>query len=63
MQKFIARANIERFQKLIAEEPDGANRARLERMLAEEEAKLRAYGARPDCIVSQDRGESDRQQP
>lgn len=65
MQKFVARENIERFRKLIAEAPDGADRARLERMLAEEEEKLRAYGAGTESVASQDRGddESNRQRP
>ena len=41
MHKFIARQNIERFRRLIAEEHEGANRALLKRLLAEEEKKLR----------------------
>lgn len=65
MQEFIARMNIERFRRLIAEEPEAANRARLERMLVEEQEKLRACRTHPDSIASQDQGDhgSDRQRP
>lgn len=55
MQKYLARANIERFQKLIADEPAGANRDLLERLLAEERAKLRTYETHPGSTPSQDR--------
>lgn len=54
MQKFIARMNIERFRSLIAAEPEGASRDRLERMLADEEAKLRSHEARGGSSPSQD---------
>lgn len=56
MQEFIARENIERFRRLIVEEPDGPNRDRLERMLVAEQAKLRAYqtGLPPVPSAAQD---------
>lgn len=42
MQEFVARENIERFRRLIVEEPDGPNRDCIERMLVAEQTKLRA---------------------
>jgi hypothetical protein len=56
MQEFIARANIERFHKLIDEERDGESRDRLIRMLVEEQAKLRACETHPKAEPSQDQG-------
>lgn len=46
MQDFLARMNIERFQRLISEERDPENRVHLERMLVEEQEKLRACDER-----------------
>lgn len=40
MENFIARQNIEHFQRLIEHEPDLVQRQRLMQMLAEERAKL-----------------------
>ncbi len=40
MDKFVARANIAQFRKLLAKETDEAKRETLARLLAEEEAKL-----------------------
>ncbi len=37
---FIAQLNIEHFRKRLASEKDGATRRHIERLLAEEEAKL-----------------------
>jgi len=59
MQNFVARANIERFRRLIAQQPDGPDRDCLERMLAEELAKLRAYRTNPDSIGSQERASDE----
>jgi hypothetical protein len=47
MDKFVARANIDRYRKLMAEETDEAKREALARLLAEEEAKLRGLGQVP----------------
>ena len=47
MEKYIARANIEIFARLISEEPAGARRDLLERLLVQEQAKLRAYETHP----------------
>jgi hypothetical protein len=41
MDKFVARANIAHYRKLLAKETDEAKREMLARLLAEEEAKLR----------------------
>jgi hypothetical protein len=40
MQKFIARSNVQHFEKLLANETDEARRRFLEKMLSEERAKL-----------------------
>lgn len=40
MDKFVARHNIEHFQKLLCESKDTDERGNLMRLLAEEEAKL-----------------------
>jgi hypothetical protein len=40
IDKFVARANIEHFQKKLAEETDEAKRKTLRTLLAEEEVKL-----------------------
>lgn len=45
MQEFIARANIARFEALIAGEPDEAKRQLLEQMLDREKATLNGVGA------------------
>ncbi|MFI5025017.1 MAG: hypothetical protein ACHQRJ_25635 [Alphaproteobacteria bacterium] len=42
MDRTVARLNIEHFQKQLAEEKDEAKRRMLSRLLAEEEAKLKA---------------------
>jgi hypothetical protein len=44
MQKFIAKANIARFEALIAGEPDDAKRQLLEQMLDREKAALNGLG-------------------
>lgn len=54
MQEFLARKNIDLFRKLLAEKPEAATRALLERMLIEEQQKLRAC-RRPAAVASQDR--------
>lgn len=48
MREFIARANIDHFRQLIAEERDPGERDRLERMLADELATLQQYRTHPD---------------
>jgi hypothetical protein len=45
MQRFVARQNIEHFKDLLSRETDKDRRTLLERMIAEEEAKL---GGKPD---------------
>ncbi len=40
MDRTVARLNIEHFRRLLAEETDDARRQLLQRLLAEEEAKL-----------------------
>jgi hypothetical protein len=40
MDKFVARASIAHYRKLLAKETDEAKREALARLLAEEEAKL-----------------------
>jgi len=51
MDKFVARANIDHYRKLIAKETDKetdpAKREALARLLAEEEAKLRSLTQKP----------------
>jgi len=42
MDEIIARLNIERFRKLLAEERDEAKRQTILQLLADEEVKLRA---------------------
>jgi hypothetical protein len=42
MDRTVARLNIEHFQRLLATEKDPSRRGTLERLLAEEEAKLSA---------------------
>lgn len=44
MQKFIARANVARFEALIAGEPDEAKRQLLEQMLGRERETLNGLG-------------------
>jgi len=44
MKKFVARLNIEHYQKQLLEEQDEARRQTLRRLPAEEEAKLAAMG-------------------
>jgi hypothetical protein len=49
MDRSIARLNIQRFRKLLAEEIDEAKRLTLQQLLAEEEAKLQtAEGKSPE---------------
>ncbi len=45
MQKFVAKQNIQRFKDMLAAETDDARRQLLQRMIAEEEAKLQAEQA------------------
>lgn len=47
MDKFVARANIDHYRKLLAKETDPAKREALMRFLAEEEAKLRSLTQKP----------------
>jgi hypothetical protein len=47
MDKFIAKANIAHFRKLLAKETDEAKRQTLARLLAEEEAKLDGLNRAP----------------
>jgi hypothetical protein len=47
MDKFVVRANIEHYRKLMATETDQAKREALARLLAEEEAKLRSLTQKP----------------
>jgi hypothetical protein len=47
MDKTIARLNIEHYRKLIAKETDEMKRQVLERLLAEEEAKLGSLSGSP----------------
>jgi len=46
MSEFIARANIDHYRKLLANESDPASRQRLLDLLAEEEKKLEAASNR-----------------
>ncbi len=48
MDKSVARLNIEHFRKLLARETDEAKREVLQRLLAEEEAKLRSLAGPPE---------------
>ena len=45
MQKFVAKQNIQRFRDMLAAETNDARRELLQRMIAEEEAKLQAEQA------------------
>ncbi len=45
MQKFVANQNILRFKDMLTAETDDARRQLLQRMIAEEEAKLQAEQA------------------
>ncbi len=47
MQKFIARANITHLREKLASEQDEAKRQTLQRLLAEEEAKMANLGDPP----------------
>jgi hypothetical protein len=47
MDKFVARANTEHYRKLLAKETDETKRQLLERLLAEEEAKLNSLTQAP----------------
>jgi hypothetical protein len=46
MQSFVFEANIAHFKKLLESEADPERRGRIERLLAEEEAKLMAHNAK-----------------
>ena len=48
MQRFVARQNIQHFKDLLAGETDKDRRALIERMIAEEQAKLGGE-ARPEA--------------
>jgi hypothetical protein len=48
MDKSIARLNIEHHRRLLARETDEARRQKIERLLAEEQAKLAALPDPPD---------------
>ncbi len=47
MDKAIARLNIEHYHTLLVKELDETKRRTLQRLLAEEEAKLAALGGQP----------------
>jgi hypothetical protein len=47
MDKFVARANIKHYRRKLEEEPNEEKRKLLERLLAEEEAKLEALERPP----------------
>jgi hypothetical protein len=47
VDEYIARLNIQHFRDLLAKEKDEAKRRTILRLLAEEEAKLAAFEARP----------------
>ncbi|MEJ2623813.1 MAG: hypothetical protein P8Z80_04505 [Pseudolabrys sp.] len=44
MQRTVAQLNVEHFRRLLAKETDETRRATLQRLLAEEEAKLAERG-------------------
>jgi hypothetical protein len=46
MSSFVVRENIDRFRKQLDSEADPANRAILQRLLTEEEAKLKGFERR-----------------
>jgi hypothetical protein len=46
MDRFVARLNIDHYRELLAKETDEAQRQRLVRLIAEEEAKLKAAETR-----------------
>ena len=48
MDKSVARLNIEHFRRLLASETDEAKRKVLQRLLAEEEAKLKSLSGPSD---------------
>jgi hypothetical protein len=48
IDRFVARANIEHFQRKLAEETDEAKRKMLLTLLAEEEAKLAVLESDPE---------------
>jgi len=48
MDKTIARLNIEHYRRLLARETDDARRRKIERLMAEEEAKLAALPNPPN---------------
>jgi hypothetical protein len=48
MDKTVARLNIEHFRKKLAAETDETRRQQIVRLLAEEEAKLRALESRKE---------------
>jgi hypothetical protein len=50
VDKFVARLNIEHYRKKLATKGDEAQRQMLQRLLAEEEAKLAALKRKPDCV-------------
>jgi hypothetical protein len=47
MDKFVARANIDHYRKLLAKETDPSKREALARLLAEEEVKLQGLTQKP----------------
>ncbi|HZP75634.1 MAG TPA: hypothetical protein VFB45_05780 [Pseudolabrys sp.] len=50
MERFVHRKNLEHFRRLLAQTQDEAERARLQRLLAEEEAKD-AQPPKPDQMT------------
>jgi len=48
MDRFICRENIERFRRLLEQTTDEEQRRQLMKLLAEEEAKERAFAGRSD---------------
>jgi hypothetical protein len=54
MDKFVARANIAHYRKLLAKETDEVKRETLARLLADEEAKLASLTQDPTAKRSSD---------
>lgn len=56
MERFIVRVNIDHFRKLLIKEADLGTRATIQRLLGEEEAKLRAWNTSADDAAQRVRG-------
>ncbi len=54
MDRFVNRENIKRYRKLVSASTDAAERLRIMKLLAEEEAKFKAdLGRRDDALEGQ----------